>query len=344
MAALTEKERLLEALSGKRPDRPPVIAPGGMMSFLTSEVMGTHRIDGARAMSEAEAMAEAAVIARDVVGFESLGVPFCLTVEAEAFGAKVSCGTVRIEPMILEPAVGSAGEVLHLAVPDPHHDERMPAVLEAIEILKGRFPEVPMVGNVSGPATLGASIVPDGEYLRLLLKDPCKAAEVTTLATEAIIGFASAMVESGADVLVVSDPTACGEIVGPDSFGKHFLPGLQRIFGGLKTSGAKTVLHICGDVTKILGLVREVGADAFSMDSMVAVSHAREELAGMAIMGNLSTQLLAEGDPDAVARAVERVLSDGVDVVAPSCGLDRSTPLENLRSMCETVKSWDREA
>ncbi|MDP2949691.1 MAG: uroporphyrinogen decarboxylase family protein [Chloroflexota bacterium] len=341
MADLSEKERLFRALSGQECDRPPVIAPGGMMSPLTARLLEASGLDGEMARAGPDTMALATVTAREAVGLENLGVPFCLTVEAEALGARVSPGTRSVEPLVVRPALPSAEHLASLRLPDPLREPRMSAVLEAIRILKVRYPDVPVVGNLSGPVTLATAIVPTSQLLRLLVRNESLACDALRLATGTIIGFGEAMLDAGADALVVGDPTATGEIIGPATFKKLVLPQYQAIFSAFRARGAKSVLHICGDVTAVLPSIRSSGADAFSMDSMMSIRKARDQLGPMPLMGNTSTLLLARGTPDRVAAAVRRALAEEVEVYAPSCGLDRSTPLENLRTMCEAVKSWD---
>lgn len=336
---MNENERLLKVLRRERVDRPPVIAPGGMMACLTPEILQTGGVDPVCAVTEADGMVRAAEAMREVTGFENLGLPFCLTVEAQSLGAVASCGTSKVEPLLLAPALSSDRDIDAVPIPRPFEDEHMAEVLSGISQLKQRHPDVPVIGNLSGPATLASSIIAEGDFFRMLLREPEKAKSIIALAGQTIIAFGTAMIESGADVITVSDPTACGEIIGPRAFEEHILPEFQRIFSQMDRLGARTILHICGKVTNLLPLIRETGADAFSVDSMMVVHTVRESVAPMAVMGNLSTRLLARETSAAVSEATRKVLTQGVDIVSPSCGLDRSTPLENIRAMCRTVKS-----
>lgn len=66
---------------------------------------------------------------------------------------------------------------------------------------------------------------------------------------------------------------------------------------------------------------------------------ARENLAAAPIMGNINTQLLHQGIPERVCRAVGHALGHKVDIIAPACGLSMSTPLENLRALTDMAKN-----
>ena len=92
---LTPKERLKMIMDGQSADRPACICPGGMMNMITSELMETVKIYLPEAHSDARKMADLAKAVYDQKCFENYGVPFCMTVEAEALGAKVEIASRR---------------------------------------------------------------------------------------------------------------------------------------------------------------------------------------------------------------------------------------------------------
>lgn len=55
-------------------------------------------------------------------------------------------------------------------------------------------------------------------------------------------------------------------------------------------------------------------------------------------MGNLSTYLLEFGEAEKVANQTEKLKLDGIDIIAPACGLSTSTPLSNITAMTHRVK------
>lgn len=95
---LTPKERLQCALNGGKPDRPPCICPGGMMNMVTAQLMDEISVYLPHAHSDAGQMAALARAVYEKGCFENYGVPFCMTVEAEEMGAKVSMGSEVYEP------------------------------------------------------------------------------------------------------------------------------------------------------------------------------------------------------------------------------------------------------
>ena len=94
----TEKERLLRVLWGQTVDRPPVICPGGMMNGCVSQVL--EQLERETSVDR-EKIIKAAKLTQELTGFENIGVPFCMTVEAECFGAKVDYGNSQVEPRVI---------------------------------------------------------------------------------------------------------------------------------------------------------------------------------------------------------------------------------------------------
>ena len=83
---MTEKERLLKVLRGESVDRPPVICPGGMMTMACRDVMIQTGCRWPAVHRDAQKMAKLSIAMRMETGLENLGIPFCMTAEAEAFG------------------------------------------------------------------------------------------------------------------------------------------------------------------------------------------------------------------------------------------------------------------
>ena len=90
---LTAKEILEKIFRGEKVDRLPCICPGGMMNMITTELMDTCGISWPEAHTDAQMMAKLAVASYENGCFENIGVPFCMTVEAQAMGAEVTMGS-----------------------------------------------------------------------------------------------------------------------------------------------------------------------------------------------------------------------------------------------------------
>jgi len=332
---MTEKERLLSILNGRDADRPAVICPGGMMSAATTEVL--RKVKGFF-HTDPRVMAETAEEIRTATGFENLGVPFCMTVEAEPLGSLVDLGDAAVEPRVMSYGARELSEIMDRPLPDPEKEGRLPVVLEAINRLAGRNNGIPVIGNLTGPVSLATSVIDPMLFFRLMRKNREGVHRLLNYLTEYLLHFARLQIAAGADVITIADPTATGEILGSVNFREFVAPSLDRLVKAIRAAGAGAIVHICGDAGVLLEELSRIQGTAFSFDSLVNMKKAKERLKANPLMGNISTQLLHQGTTEKIIRAVKHSFDCGVEIIAPACGISLQTPLSNLKALTGVVK------
>jgi [methyl-Co(III) methanol-specific corrinoid protein]:coenzyme M methyltransferase len=332
------KERLLRVLQKKPVDRPPVVCVGGMMNAAVLDVMNQsgNRLPDAYADAD-----QLAALARDVsqfTGFENLALPFCMTLEAELLGSAIDLGTAASEAKVTKEAFASVGnaDIARLdRIPDGSRAER---VLKAIERTRASDPDEPIVGSLTGPISTSASLVDPITFLKELHKDHAGAHRVIDSVTRALVSFARAMVDSGVDVIAISDPTATGEILGPRAFSEYALRYLNDLADQIHQLGVPVIMHICGDIGSVEGLVAQLHTEAISTDTAVNLAKFKANHTHVTTMGNTSTYTLQFGSAEKVFRQTRHLVEQGVDIIAPACGLSTSTPLANIQALTNAVK------
>ncbi len=328
---MNEKERLLRAIRGEKVDRPPVICPGGMMNAAVTEVVNT--LSGNH-NQELEAMVRAAKLVRDLAGFENYGVPFCMTCEAEPFGVDLSLGDMLNEPRVVDYNHEEVEEIMKDY--DNHKLQgRSKVVLEAIKALKND--EVPVIGNITGPISTASSVIDPIKYFKMLRKDPEKAYSFTKYINDFLIDYSIKMVESGADLIALSDPTATGEILGEKNFNRFAMPMYRHFIEEMHKLKTPVIIHICGNARNIIPLLNTLEVDVLSFDSIVNM-RATKEILDRRLMGNVNTLLLETGREEKIVSITQNAINSGVDIVSPACGLGMGTPLKNLIAMTDYVK------
>jgi MtaA/CmuA family methyltransferase len=334
---LKAKERLLDTLNKRPTDRPPFICPGGMMNMAVAEVMQETGCSWPEAHTDAEKMAALSLGASLLSGIENLGVPFCMTIEAEAMGATVDLGSAETEPKVVDYALSRLEDYPKLSPLDMRAG-RPKVCLDAIQILKRKMPEIPVIANLTGPVSLATSLVDPLLYYRAVRKDKETAHKVTGIATENLTRFGNAMLEAGADVLCISDPSATGEILGRQTFEEFALPYINDLVEHFRSRfGVPTIVHICGNVKCLGDILARIAAEAVSVDSVVSMKTLKSLAAEKVTMGNVSTYLLERGDTEAVYKMASLCLSHGADILAPACGVSPKTPIDNLKSMARAA-------
>lgn len=333
--ALTEKTRLKAVFTNEKTDRPPVICPGGMMSAATTAVLDKA---AGNFHTEPAVMADMAEAIWRNTGFENLGVPFCMTVEAELFGSSVDLGDAGVEPRVLTYGAEKLAEIVERPLPDPEKDGRSPVVLSAIKLLASRNINVPIIGNITGPLSLATSIMDPLCFFRLMRKMPDEVLTTLHYLTDYLVYFARCQIAAGADTIAIADPTATGEILGSANFHRFILPMLQRLVKEIHAAGGQAIVHICGDATVLLKDLQEIEGAALSFDSLVDLSKAKTVLGDVPVMGNINTQLLHTGERQRIVQAAAGLLAQGIDIIAPACGISLATPRKNLEALTCTVK------
>ena len=337
MNDISPSERLHRVLHKKAVDRSPVICPGGMMNCATVDVMQESGKQFPYAHSDAALMRELSEIVHKKTGFENFGVPFCMTVEAEVLGSEINFGSLECEPKIQKEIFPSVSQVDYRNILELLHKGRIETVAEVCYALSKKQPDVPVIGSLTGPVSTAASIVDPMSFLKELRKDRENSHKCMDYVTEFLIAYARLLIESGAKIITIADPTATGEILGPKMFGEYAVPYLNRIIDAIHDASADAIVHICGKTDSVKKHLVTLHSDAVSTDAVVNLAGLKEEYPDITVMGNLSTYTLQFNDESIVQKATERLLRSNIDIIAPACGLSTSTPLKNIISMTGTV-------
>ncbi|WP_027631463.1 methylcobamide:CoM methyltransferase MtbA [Clostridium hydrogeniformans] len=335
---LTSKERLFKVLRNEVVDRPPCICPGGMMNMIIEDLMDISKISWPEAHSDAVLMADLAYSMYENGGFENCGVPFCMTVEAEAMGAIVSLGNKIIEPRVTEYAINSITDYKNLSNIDLNKG-RVKVVLDSIKILSERDLDIPVIANITGPISLASSIMDPIDFYKDLVRKKEEAHKYMEFVTENLIAFGKAQLQAGAEVIAISDPSGTGEILGPKLFNEFAIFYINKIVKALKPyAKGGVIVHICGKLKSVYKILQNLECDAISFDSITSVKEVKENVKGRAIMGNVSTLTLCKGEEKTIRNISIHCIKNGVDILSPACGLGTTTPLKNIKVMVEEAK------
>jgi uroporphyrinogen decarboxylase len=224
-----------------------------------------------------------------------------LTVEAEALGAKINFVTNQ-PPSVAGHIISSEQDLKNLPIPDPAKAGRMPLFLKVMEKMKKTLP-IPKAAYVIGPLTLAGEITGVKNLMRILIRSTDFAQKILKFATEVSKGYAQALVEAGADIVCLLEPTAV--LVSPKHFSQFSKPYVEEIASALK---AVTVLHICGNTTPLIPEMITTRVHGISIDSVVDLVGVLGQIEnGMAVIGNIDPMKAMVFDPPETIR--EKVLS-----------------------------------
>jgi [methyl-Co(III) methanol-specific corrinoid protein]:coenzyme M methyltransferase len=336
MSRFTLKQRFERALKGQALDITPVCS---VTQTGTVELMERTGAYWPQANYDAEKMALLALAGYEIAGFENVRCPFSTTVLAETLGCTVDEGSIDIQPYVTNFPCKKKEDVKNLTVPSSLLESRRTSVvLDAVEILKEKVGEnVPVVAGLVGPAGLASMLAGMRNYLMWFVTDSEVVEELMEVLIDGCIEYANGLLERGADAVTLIDSEAGPDLIAPEMLETSVFPLYRKFCREVK--GLK-ILHMCGDATSVLDLLAGAGFEGISIEEKVGVSFAKEIVGDrVRLIGNVSPSdtLLTKGS-DAVMIEATACLEDGIDILAPGCGLAPHTPLENIKAL---VKARD---
>ena len=332
-------KRVMCVLNDLKPDRMPCF---GANSTVTYEQMEKAQAFWPEGHENGEIMAKQAMAAHTVLGFDAVRVPFSQTFEAEALGCKIKPGRAvdgsEGIPGIDHPPPYKLDDPIEF--PDDFLSRgRIPELLKAVRILKDQLDgEVPVIGGIIGPFTIAAALVDMVPLLKASLKTPEKMVPFLEVAEKAGTELAGALIEAGADIICCEDMTASPMLVSPHTYRDYELEYQRKQFEGISVP---KILHICGNVDKIVEWMGQTGADILSLEPKASGKLAREKCGpGIVLMGGADTaRTLYLKDTQTVMQECEQTIADGIQILAPGCSVAPGTPIENLLALVEVAKT-----
>ena len=331
------KDRVLDALSGDRPDDAPVAV---FTQSSTLSQMDAVDAPWPIAHSDPERMARLGSAQADMFGFDSVRVPFCVTVEAEALGCEVDLGTRTSSPKVLpgsftmDPFGNGSSDPSDIPSPSEFMvSERIGVVSGAVSSLsKSHGDEVPVITGVTCPLTMLSQMVGAENMVVTTITDPGIIGRWSKEITRRLIPYIRLLEDSGADVILLGEASASPDLIDPGMFDTLAGDHLRM----LSSEGdSSKVLHICGHVEPILERMSGLGYDALSLEGAVDPYLARRTVKDeVRLVGNVGpVDPLMVGTPADVIKACGKSRDAGFDVISPGCGIPIQTPDANILAM-----------
>jgi [methyl-Co(III) methanol-specific corrinoid protein]:coenzyme M methyltransferase len=334
---MNAKERMLAALAGQQTDRAPVFSANQTGTYPLMDETGA---EWPQAHQEAEPMARLAAAAHTVLGFDAVRVPYCQTFESEALGSTVKYAGREGVPRIDQHAYHLTDEPSYPA--DFLSRGRIPELLKAITLLKEQFgDDVAVMGNIVGPFSIVANLVGITDVLKASFKKPDSLLPFMEVAEKAGTDLGKALVDAGADILVIEDMMASIDVISPPIYERIAQPYEKRQIEGLPK--VPTIMHICGKVNPIAAMIAQTGTTAISVEPSVDAPDLKQTLSGagrpVPLIGGVDAVVtLFSGSPEDVKNDVRKALSEGYDMIAPGCSIPPSATNENLRAMVQAAE------
>lgn len=329
---MTPKERLFKRMEGEKVDRLP---------NLNIIMQASARYSGMKYGAYCSDYRK--LVACDLKYSEDFGIDLLSVIsdpmrEAHGFGAKVIVHEDDV-PGCREKVVQDYADVKKLKVIDPAGDARMLDRIRAVALFKQEAgDEYPIGGWVEGSVAEAADLRDMNDLFVDLMTEPEFVHEMLEVCLQQGIRFAKAQVDAGADIIGVGD--AASSLLGPNLYEQFALPYQQRLLAAIQDMGAKTKLHICGNIQPILELLPKQNIDILDVDWMVSLEDAVNILGDTAcVSGNYDpVSVLLQGSEQDVRHWVKQCVLDNDRMAsAAGCEVPKFTPDKNMRAVADTL-------
>jgi uroporphyrinogen decarboxylase len=275
-------------------------------------------------------------------------------------------------PVIHNP-LRTPADIAALRVPDAR--ESVGYTLDAIRLAKRELADrVPLIGFAGAPFTLASYAIEGGgsrDYRRtkqLMHREPDSWHMLMSKLSAMVSDYALAQIAAGADAVQIFDSWAGA--LAPDDYAEYVLPYVQQCVArikasdmtndqrpktkeepiselssfGLRPSSAVPVIYFGTDMSGMLPLLRQIGADVIGVDWRIQLDDAWAQLGpGLAVQGNLDPMTLFAPWPRIEQRAaaiLDRAAGRPGHVFNLGHGILTETPVENVARLAEFVHEY----
>lgn len=220
------------------------------ISGFAPEILEKYKPEFPKSYIDAEAMAVLSKACKEESGGNICILPFCHTMEAEAFGGIINLSEGVYGPRASEYAYGSFDELLEM--PDfDFTNGRLANTLEACRRLKAEGERVSLL--VTGHNTVLSNLIDTAKFYKCFRKRPEDCDKILTHINKNLKALMEEAVKIGVDIICFSDPAGGVGIIGPKYaekiVGGYVLPLLKEVSQNL---GNKTVINLCPKSTWVL--------------------------------------------------------------------------------------------
>ncbi|MGO8745306.1 MAG: uroporphyrinogen decarboxylase family protein [Thermoguttaceae bacterium] len=247
------------------------------------------------------------------------------------------------------PRIETAEDLAAYRPPDP---ARSP-VIDKLRRLKQRYPRGEKAICCVGESGWAPGVFLRGGLENLLLDfglRPEFVKDLMKIGTEYYCELYRLAAAAGADLVLLGDDYSDknGPMMSPRQFNELILPCDAAVVAAAKRAGLYCIKHTDGDIRKIMDQLVGTGVDCLGPLEPVPGMELRpilERYPGrIAVMGNLSVDLLSRGSVEEVTREVKRTLATvsayGPHIMSSANTITSSVRPENYLAMVKTTKQF----
>lgn len=339
---MTSSERIKLAIAGRESDRVPIL-----MITRDFSIYGAGLQLG-ECLANPVKYVEAELRTLEKYGCDGVwDLHIAMPLLNELYGARLTVPKgldgmdqpAHAEPVLKE--LKDLGKLTRIKVEDHPCMEPVRFVVSELKKAVGR--EVPVFGWAPPPFRTACMYRGVSNIMMDLIDEPGYVLDLMEICLEQSIAYSKILIDSGADYIFISNPTASSTVISRQHYEKYVHPFTKRMCSAIASMERKVLYHICGKWNDRLDLLGEEGVAIFHVDK-INITEAKEKLKKSCIMGNVKTvDSLLNGTTELVQQETLKCIKDGAAggrfILSADCLIPPKVPHENFLALVETGKS-----
>ncbi|WP_455584269.1 uroporphyrinogen decarboxylase family protein [Bacteroides sp.] len=296
-----------------------------------------------RAVTDGEVHYKAIQAVTDYYHTDSCTVIMDLTVEAEAFGAKIKFPEDEV-PTVIDRLITDGESVRKLQIPDLNQG-RIPEYLKANKLAVEHIKDKPVFSGCIGPYSLAGRLYDMSEIMVAIYIEPDMILELLAKCTEFLINYCAALKEIGTAGVIIAEPAA-GLLSNEDcqTYSTEFV---KQIVDAVQDDNFTVILHNCGNTGQCTRAMVDSGARALHFGNKIDMLDAIKECpSNVLVMGNIDpVSVIKQGDSKLVAQETMKLLECMHEysnfAISTGCDVPPQVPEENIRAFFDTVNAFN---
>lgn len=253
-----------------------------------------------------------------------------------------------IIPLKEEPILNTNEDIENVNVPCAEELLKTPEFVSLQGLVAETGDDLFIIGGAGSPAFEHVSFMRGKQQALMdIMERPDFVKRMIDKSVDVCIQNSIALAKIGVDALYVGE--TFGGLIGPRLFKEFCLPAFSRLVLALAEYDVLIYLHICGNSTPLFELMADTGVDCIEpLDTLggVSVADAKQRVGQrVALMGGVSTTLLAHGTLEEVVEDCQRCLREGAPgggyILAAADMLPTETSREKVEAMIAAARNWN---
>lgn len=217
-------------------------------------------------------------------------LPFCHTVEAEAFGSVVTFDQ-RVGNRISKYCISKTSSIEDIKTINLNKG-RISEVLSSVKILKDNGEDV--ILYVTGPISVAISIFESQLFYKAIRKERDKINKLLAIIEDSIIKYMLKAIRQGVNVISFADPSGTIDIVGPKVYAEIVGKSTYNILKHIESKLTNTIVHLCGKTStslEAIGLLKSEKVEVNGKSYFEMIENIRKERKNIKFIGHWCLQL-----------------------------------------------------